>query len=117
MARQAWEEITAMPDQIRTVSELAAKVTQDPQLAEQLRADPAKTLAGLAAPLQAVPNDVWIYRIVVGALGLAVLIAITGAIVLAFNGVTEPPAVLTALGSAAVGALAGLLAPSPVIRG
>jgi hypothetical protein len=52
---------------------------------------------------------------VVGALGLVVLLAILGAILLAVNGKTIPE-VLTALGSAAGGALAGLLAPSPVNR-
>jgi hypothetical protein len=100
-----------MPEQqqVRTVSELATRVAADPRLAEQIRADPATALAQMAAPLQ---NDVWIYRIVVGALGLAVLLAVLGAIILATAGKTIPD-VLTALGSAAVGALAGLLAPAP----
>jgi hypothetical protein len=108
-----------MPEPIRTLPELAARVAQDPQLAEQIKADPTKALAGLAAPPTAVTNDVWIYRIVVTALGLAVLLSIIGAILLSWNadGKTEPPTVLTALGSAAVGALAGLLAPSPTQHG
>lgn len=95
--------------QVRTVSELASKVAQDPGLAQQIKDDPAGALSRLALPLQ---NDVWIYRIVVGALGLAVLFAVLGAIILATVGKTIPD-VLTALGSASVGALAGLLAPSP----
>jgi hypothetical protein len=57
-------------------------------------------------------KDLWIYRIVVGALSLAVLITIVGLIILAMTGRTAPEG-LIALGSAAVGALAGLLAPSP----
>lgn len=56
--------------------------------------------------------DVWIYRIVVFTLGLAVLVALIGAIVLAAIGKPNPE-VLVALGSASVGALAGLLAPPP----
>jgi len=99
-----------MSMKIQSVRELADKVATDPDLQERLKEDPAGTIANLAAPLA---NDVWIYRIVVGALGLSVLLALGGAIVLAFTG-QKTPDVLTALGSAAVGALAGLLAPSPV---
>ncbi len=100
-----------MPVQVRTVSELAARAVHDPQLVQQLQDNPIATLAAIATPLQ---NDAWIYRIVVGSLGLAVLIALIGAIVLAMGGNKETPAILTAIGSASVGALAGLLAPSPV---
>lgn len=56
--------------------------------------------------------DYWIYRIVVATLGLAVLGALGGAIFLAATGKAIPE-VLVALGSAAVGALAGLIAPPP----
>jgi hypothetical protein len=56
--------------------------------------------------------DYWIYRIVVATLGLAVLASIGGAIFL--SAVTKDiPEVLVAIGSAAVGALAGLIAPPP----
>ena len=61
--------------------------------------------------------DNWIYRIVVGSLGF-VIVAITLGIVwrvASGNSVEDKniPTILTALGSAAIGALAGLLAPSP----
>jgi hypothetical protein len=59
-----------------------------------------------------IPQDVWIYRIVVGALGLTILIAMCGTLYLA-NTEKGVPQALVAIGSAAVGALAGLLAPSP----
>jgi hypothetical protein len=101
-----------MDSRIQSVSELAVRVAQDPVLADKLKTNPAETLAGIAAPLQ---SDTWIYRMIVAALGLAVLIAIVGAIILAIAG--KPiPELLTALGSAAVGALAGLLAPSPAVK-
>ena len=60
-------------------------------------------------------GDRWIYRIVVLVLGAAVLITIGGGFGLAFLGSQnyKMPAELVALGSAAVGALAGLLAPAP----
>ena len=102
-----------MERHVQSVSELAARVAQDPELANQIQADPARVLANLAAPLQ---SDVWIYRMVVAALGLGVLIGMIGSIVLAMAGKTVPE-VLVALGAAAIGALAGLLAPSPTRGG
>jgi hypothetical protein len=49
---------------------------------------------------------------VVGGLGLVVLVTVVGAIVLSIIGKgTDIPQILTGLGSAAVGALAGLLTP------
>jgi hypothetical protein len=101
-----------MATQFRSVRELAEKIAQDSTLENKIKADPAGVIASLAAPLQ---SDVWIYRIVVGAMGLTILIALLGAIVLKAWG-ADIPDVLTALGSAAVGALAGLLAPSPTIN-
>lgn len=60
-------------------------------------------------------RDVWIYRIVVLTLGLSVLASLVGGILLAAQD-RQPPELLVALGSAAVGGLAGLLAPSPVSK-
>ena len=101
-----------MTKSIATLEQLAAALASDPALAARVKEDPAKAIAGLAEPLQ---SDVWIYRIVVGALALAILSAVGGAILLAMNGRTVPE-VLLAIGSGAVGALAGLLAPSPAGR-
>lgn len=61
---------------------------------------------------QAVTNDVWLFRAVVGTLGLVALVGLVGLIVLNYSGKTPVDAIV-ALASAAVGALAGLLAPSP----
>jgi len=60
-------------------------------------------------------SDRLIYRIAVTALSLTLLGALAGGFVLAWS-VKEIPQVLVALGSAAVGGLAGLLAPSPTRR-
>ena len=62
-----------------------------------------------------VKNDKWVYRIVVGVLGLTVVSSIVGTIVLAMAD-RSTPEVIVALGSAAIGGLAGLLAPSPINR-
>ena len=64
-------------------------------------------------------NDIWLYRIVVVVLGLTlgltVVASIVGAIVLTLSGQSTLE-VIVALGSAAIGGLAGLLAPSPINR-
>lgn len=98
-----------MGKKITTLGQLADALQADPVLAARVKDDPAAAIAGLAAPLQ---SDVWIYRIVVLALALAILGAVAGAVLLAMNG-REIPEVLLAIGSGAVGAMAGLLAPSP----
>lgn len=60
-------------------------------------------------------GDKWLYRMVVGVLGLTVVAALIGTLALAMNGQSAPE-VVVALGSAAIGGLAGLLAPSPINR-
>jgi archaellum biogenesis protein FlaJ (TadC family) len=86
---------------------------QNPQLKQQFDADPKDTLIKNTAINP--KNDVWIYRIVVASLSLVVLIITTGILI----NVTEVQAadkvitIIASLGSAAIGALAGLLAPSP----
>jgi len=62
-------------------------------------------------------TDNWIYRLVVIFLGLTILSTVLGGIYLAYlakgeTGMELSPGIV-AIGSAAVGALAGLLAPSP----
>jgi hypothetical protein len=63
-----------------------------------------------------IPSDPWIYRIVVGILGLLMLIVVVGALVLTMSGGKDIPQGILALGSAAVGGLVGVLVPSPVGR-
>jgi hypothetical protein len=72
----------------------------------------AEKVAKIQASI-AYKNDVWFYRSVVIFLGSAMLLVIIGIIILNFHGTTSNEA-LTAIGSAAVGALAGIFAPSPV---
>ena len=99
---------------VDSVRELAIMIAKDKSLEEEIRKDPAKAIAKITeSPLK---TDKWIYRIVVSALGLAVLLAVSGGIYLAAKPDTAIPDILVALGSAAVGALAGLLAPSPGSR-
>ena len=60
-------------------------------------------------------KDIWLYRIIVAALGLTVVASIIGAIILAMTS-KDTPEVLVALGSAAIGGLAGFLVPSHLNR-
>jgi hypothetical protein len=99
-----------MSTQIRSLTDLASRVSSDPELADEIK-DAA--LSGIAFEASALTRDKWTYRIVVLALGSAVLIGMAGLIVLSWKGVQSVPDGLVAIGSAAVGALAGLLAPSP----
>jgi len=95
---------------VKSAQDLAVRIAADPELAEQIKQNPAEAIARVAAP-NLVP-DTTIYRMVVGALGLTVLVSVVGSIVLVALS-KETPAAAVALGSASVGALAGLLAPSP----
>jgi hypothetical protein len=85
-----------------SVDDVAAVAAQNEKVAQQ-------TIAQLTALI----TDKWTYRIVVLSLGIAVMIGMIGLIVLSWRGVTVLPEGLVAIASAAVGALAGLLAPSP----
>lgn len=95
-------------------AELADLVANNPQLAQDVKDNPDKLRELAQSPLQ---TDKAVYRLVVIALGLAVLIAAGGALWLGLRGSAAVPDALTAIGSAAVGALAGLLAPSPARSG
>ncbi|MEJ2438006.1 MAG: hypothetical protein P8Y43_04680 [Sulfurovaceae bacterium] len=61
-------------------------------------------------------SDVWIYRIVVAGLVLAIFTSLISTLFIALgdsNETVHVPEIFMAVGSAAVGALSGLLAPSP----
>jgi len=70
-----------------------------------------------ADAIDALRSDRLIYRMVVIALGVVAIAAMLGVILVLLIGADESSdgalQVLTALGSASIGALAGLLAPSP----
>jgi len=104
----------AVPRQTSSAVDLAAMVAQDAALQQQLKQDPVATLQALSRPLE---SDKWIYRLVVCALGLTGLFVVVGVFTLkALNNETTIPDALVAIGSAAIAALAALLAPSPMNR-
>ena len=79
----------------------------DVEFLELARANPVAATKELKL---APKEDVLLYRMTVVVLGAVVLIATLGAVWLGFHRV-DIPEFLVALGSAAVGALVGLLAP------
>lgn len=110
-----------MAEQVRSAQFLVNTALETPGVLEELKAKPEETLKKLAEQAtqqvpRALEQDKWIYRIVVGSLGFVTIAVVLGAITISFkaNGqAAQIPDVLTALGSAAIGALAGILAPSP----
>ncbi|MDQ3331894.1 MAG: hypothetical protein M3552_14775 [Planctomycetota bacterium] len=94
-------------------ADLVERAERDPAFEQQLKEDPVAALKSAAAtPLD---SDVWIYRIVVISLGAALIITLLAASALAACEKSFPEG-LIAIGAAAGGALAGLLAPSPARR-
>jgi hypothetical protein len=107
---------------MRSADTLVSMVAIDEDLQKALKEDPVSALKKISSQAKAdtpsaiYQRDKWVYRTVVVALGLVLLTAAGGAIALALAGKTMPEG-LVAFGSAAVGALAGLFAPSPIQQG
>lgn len=105
-----------MANSLRSADEIVRRVITEQGLQERLKADPVGVLQEMAATATrespTVESDIWIYRIVVALIGLAALVAVGGAVwISVVKGGNEVPDVLTAIGSGAIGALAGLLSP------
>lgn len=97
---------------IKSFADFQKELSTNPELQQKFMADPVKAVNELQAPLP----DNWVYRMVVGSLGLSILLVIIGIIIMSLFMKTIEPTVstlFTAIASGAVGALAGLLAPSP----
>ncbi|NQZ32604.1 MAG: hypothetical protein HRU06_15150 [Oceanospirillaceae bacterium] len=117
-----------MHAKLRSAELLVKTAMADPGIMKDLKENPEKALRQLQdqvvneLPPRALEQDIWIYRIVVASLSLAVLLVVIGVLIITiFPAVNEAgkivpvaiPDILTALGAAAIGALAGLLAPAP----
>ena len=106
-----------MEEQVRSATQMVNMFQGDKSLVKRLKTDPMPVLEETAKKAEAKTEpayrgDKWLYRIAVIVLGSLALIAAVGSLLLVFGGKTTPE-VLVALGSAAVGALVGLFAPSP----
>lgn len=105
----------------RSADLLAKMILSDPKVLDPGRPDLEQVLLRMAQtatehlPTPAREFDHWIYRLVVLFLGGVALSSAVGSVFLAARA-NDIPDILTALGAAAIGALAGLLAPSPGSR-
>lgn len=100
---------------IKTIDQLKGEISSNQQLQDEFKNDPIAAINQIQQnPLA---DDKWIYRIIVLALGLTILFIIIGVIILiGMEQIKDDkgvPTILTAIGSAAIGGLAGLLAPPP----
>ena len=90
---------------------VVGEIARDGSLSSSEKTTQLGAMSAFATPLQ---TDKWIYRLVVAILGLIAVGTVVGGFWVVLTGQTNPiPDGLVAIGSAAVGALAGLLAPSP----
>ncbi len=101
--------------QMKALNNLESMITQTPALDEPTKQKMLLEVEEAGKPLD---TDKWIYRMVVGALGLAILACLSFTFYITLKSTApnvdlEMPEIFMAIGSAAVGALAGLLAPSP----
>lgn len=97
---------------IQNINDLKTEIANNPEIQQAFKDDPIKASQQLQ---QSLPDN-WVYRMVVGSLGAAVLMVIIGIIILSLSSKPVEPTVstlFTAIASGAVGALAGLLAPQP----
>jgi hypothetical protein len=105
-----------MTKPLRSADLMAMSVLSDSGKMNNLATNPEKVLHDAANEATSMTpayfGDVWIYRIVVGGLSLAILLVLAAYVALAETGKPLPDA-LIAIGSGAIGALTGLLAPSP----
>lgn len=98
---------------IQNISDLKTEIVNNPTLQQAFKEDPVKAIQQVQD--EPIPNTT-VYRMVVGALGGAVLLVIIGIVILSLSPKAIEPSVstlFTAIASGAIGALSGLLAPSP----
>lgn len=93
------------------IQEAAQLVQNSPQLRADMQADPVAAMNQIAAS-RPIDTDPVIYRMIIGALGLTILVTVVGTIVLVAMGKNMDAGVLTLAGTCA-GFMGGLLVPSP----
>lgn len=106
-----------MKTKIRNFTEFKEVLQKDSELQELFKTDPVNAIQQYEQSEPVYTRDKWVYRMVVGVLGLVIVVIVIGVTVLMFGEGTDfdknIPTMLTAICSAAVGAITGLLAPAP----
>ena len=100
---------------VKSFKEFKKKLLADKVLQDEFKKDPVKAIKQIEKRTGPLSTDAWIYRIVVIGLSITVLSLVIGVMILVcLEKITDDksvPTILTAIGSAAIGALAGLLVP------
>lgn len=105
-----------MAQQDKSIDALKRDLETNTELQKKFRDNPVEAIQQYqgASPLE---KDEWVYRIIVLSLGFTILAIVIGVLILTgTEKITEDkhvPTILTAIGSAAIGAIAGLLVPAP----
>ncbi|WP_347218220.1 hypothetical protein [Chryseobacterium sp.] len=100
-----------------SIEDLKAALKNDSDLQEKFKTNPVEAIKNVEVR-NPKDTDYWIYRIIVLMLGLAVIGIIAGLILIAYwnDGAAKDNQLVTifaTISSGAIGALAGLLSPSP----
>ncbi len=99
---------------IKSFNEFKQELSDSEELQEKFKDNPLEAIKEFKQqnPLS---TDKWIYRIIVVGLSISIVAIIIGILILMSTGKIDGdktvPTIITAIGSAAIGALAGLLAP------
>ncbi|NIF05351.1 hypothetical protein F3J23_07840 [Chryseobacterium sp. Tr-659] len=100
-----------------SIGELEAALKNNTDLQEKFKNNPLEAIQNMEirGPQG---TDYWIYRIIVIMLGLAIIAIITGLILISFWSKGKTPdnqliTIFATISSGAIGALAGLLSPTP----
>ncbi|AZA92121.1 Uncharacterised protein [Chryseobacterium nakagawai] len=99
-----------------SIEDLETALKNNSDLQEKFRTNPIEAIRSVEIR-NPKDTDYWIYRIIVIMLGLAIIAIIAGLILLSFWSEGEPDSqlvtIFATISSGAIGALAGLLSPSP----
>lgn len=98
-----------------SILDLETELQKNNDLQERFKANPIEAIKDVETK-NPKDTDYWIYRIIVIALGVSVVTIIIGLVLISMREITlenQLITIFTAISSGAIGALAGLLAPSP----
>ncbi len=99
-----------------SIEDLEAALKSNSDLQEKFKSNPVEAIRNVEIR-NPKDTDYWIYRIIVIMLGLAIMSIIAGLILLSFWSDGTPDSqlvtIFATISSGAIGALAGLLSPSP----
>lgn len=100
---------------VKSFDEFKVELEGNPELQDHFKRDPINAVSQFKQQKHPILVDKWIYRIIVLGLSITIISIIIGVLILVgigkIVGDAGVPTILTAIGSAAIGAVAGLLAP------